>query len=390
VPSISFGRRLSGERPGAPAVAARRQAQAAPDVLDGIPLLTLTFVLVLTSIFAVQRHAVIVQEAGLSTADLLALGGLSHSRVLGAGEWWRLFVTPLLHADTKHLLGNGLALLVLGFKLEPLIGRQWFGATLFLGALGGSLSSLYLNTGDVVSVGASGAILALVATLFMCFLHGEVEDDRGHWLYLTAWIGVPALLPVAWGAENGTDHAAHLGGALAGLVIGSVILTVWRRAHLLSGSRETACWIAGFGLVCTLTASAFAATSYPTAAAKLSGLMPSAGQLNASKLDAQQLAEIERYPNDPRTHYIFAIRHLVAEKGAEAEAELRWIFNRRNELAVLLFPKLVKNAEVLLPVAFDMQRRRDEAISAARSTCLKPSSDPDRKLLSKRNLCPDR
>lgn len=62
---------------------------------------------------------------------------------------------------------NGIALGLAGYALEPLIGRAWFAALFVIGALCGSLASMFLNTGNIVSVGASGAVMALFAAMLM-------------------------------------------------------------------------------------------------------------------------------------------------------------------------------------------------------------------------------
>ena len=98
-----------------------------------------------------------------SVGTLIALGGLNGTLVLHDGEWYRLFSAPLLHGGMVHLGMNGLALLISGGLLERLVGRAWLLALFAIGALGGSLMSLAINPPTLVSVGASGAIMGLLA-----------------------------------------------------------------------------------------------------------------------------------------------------------------------------------------------------------------------------------
>src|SRR5215472_10851767 len=48
-----------------------------------------------------------------SHRTIIALGGLS-GRMVGMGEWWRLFTGPLLHGNLMHLVSNGFALVLAG------------------------------------------------------------------------------------------------------------------------------------------------------------------------------------------------------------------------------------------------------------------------------------
>ena len=54
-------------------------------------------------------------------ASLLAAGALAHERVF-AGELWRLFTAPFLHAGWDHLIGNCIVLYILGMACEHALG----------------------------------------------------------------------------------------------------------------------------------------------------------------------------------------------------------------------------------------------------------------------------
>jgi rhomboid protease GluP len=69
-----------------------------------------------------------------SLSTIFALGVLSRDAVTVAGEWYRLFTAPLLHASTAHLAGNGIALVFGGWVLEVLLGRLWFFTLFTVGA----------------------------------------------------------------------------------------------------------------------------------------------------------------------------------------------------------------------------------------------------------------
>jgi membrane associated rhomboid family serine protease len=134
-----------------------------------LPWLTLVLLAVLVAIFTLENVFVVTPSVELapSIATLFAWGALSRTAVLTGGEWYRLFTAPLLHANLAHILGNGLALLLGGWLLERLIGRLWFFAFFVIGALGGSIMSLVVGPPNLISVGASGALMGLFAALFV-------------------------------------------------------------------------------------------------------------------------------------------------------------------------------------------------------------------------------
>jgi membrane associated rhomboid family serine protease len=129
-----------------------------------LPWLTFALLAVLIGAFAVEiKFPVDVSanhDPGLQT--LIAWGGLSHNAILSRGEWYRLFTAPLLHGGFAHIAGNGVALLLGGWMLERLVGRLWFFAFFAVSALGGSLVSLVVGPANLVSVGASGALMGML------------------------------------------------------------------------------------------------------------------------------------------------------------------------------------------------------------------------------------
>ena len=159
-------------------------------------------------------------------ADLLRkLGGLSRPLVLRDGQWWRFVVSPLLHGGLLHLLLNSLALFIVGPRLEGIVGATWFCAIFAVSCFSGDLFSLLINDPRTVSVGASGGIMGLFATALLVSYRLEESEDRTRLQTGIARMLIPTLMPallipIAGGAQDGVDVAAHLGGALAGFGCG--------------------------------------------------------------------------------------------------------------------------------------------------------------------------
>jgi rhomboid protease GluP len=134
-----------------------------------IPIVTPLLIVVLCCIFALQlQHAPGHFGMSLSGRTLAAQGALEGDHIFRAGEWWRLFTAPWMHASLEHLVGNLIVLGIVGIMLEPLIGPRWFAALYVAGGFGGALASAFLNPPAIPGVGASGAIMGVLGAAFLC------------------------------------------------------------------------------------------------------------------------------------------------------------------------------------------------------------------------------
>ena len=173
-------------------------------------ILGLTSVVSLSTIFSVDRQAFY---------DLLQLD----KPAVAAGEYWRLWSSTLVHGDLLHLLFNMYALWLTG----PIVER-WYGRVRFLGfylacAAAGSAASFVFGS-DIPSVGASGAIFGLFGILLAAGrLHHPVDRQSRA---LVGQLGMWILINLAFGFASGgrIDNAAHIGGLVAGLWLGALIV----------------------------------------------------------------------------------------------------------------------------------------------------------------------
>jgi len=177
-----------------------------------LPPATLAILALLTAIFVAEIHT-----GALASKDgIIAMGALARERV-AAGEYWRLLTAPWLHGGAEHLIGNGVALYILGMVCEAAFGRTQFVVLYVLSGLAGSLMSLAMTTGP--SVGASGEIFGLQAAAIV-LLRRERERllvrDRRVGFVLLVW----AIYTIAGGLTDPfIDNGAHIGGALGGALI---------------------------------------------------------------------------------------------------------------------------------------------------------------------------
>ena len=179
-----------------------------------VPPVTLATLVLLAVIF--------VGEVRLGALDskesIIAMGALARDRVV-AGEYWRLLTAPLLHGGAEHLIGNGIALYILGMVCEAAFGPVQFVVLYVLSGLAGSLVSIVITPGP--SVGASGAIFGLQGAAIV-LLRRERERllvrDRRVGFVLLIW----AIYSIAGGLTDPfLDNGAHIGGALGGALIAS-------------------------------------------------------------------------------------------------------------------------------------------------------------------------
>jgi tetratricopeptide (TPR) repeat protein len=204
------------------------------------PYVTLILTATLAAVYTGENAVSLSEDGSVDPVALYFLGSLSRMQVLQSGEWFRLISAILLHLNGIHLISNIIGLLLIGRYLEPVIGRGWFWAVFGLSGLAGSLASLIWNTEINAAVGASGAILGL----YTCALLSSFTrfSWRRVWVQILLITAIVLSL-VPYSSDRfafRTDDACHFGGAAMGLVLGGVILALWRK--------ETArpSWRAGF------------------------------------------------------------------------------------------------------------------------------------------------
>ena len=137
------------------------------------PPVTLAIIGVLAVIFWAEAAV----GALTSRSGIVAAGALVGERVV-AGEYWRLLSATLLHGSLDHLVGNAIALFILGMVCEHAFGRGQFVVLYAASALAGSLVSLVTSPGP--SVGASGAIFGLQGAAIVLFRTERDQIGRAH------------------------------------------------------------------------------------------------------------------------------------------------------------------------------------------------------------------
>jgi membrane associated rhomboid family serine protease len=186
-------------------------------------------------------------QAVMAGSPLAGVAGLSGPRV-AAGEWWRLFTAGFLHSGLLHLGLNMVGLAVLGPPVERALGRLRFAVLYLVGLAASSLGALLLSPRGL-TVGASGAIFALMGALLMGQRAAGMDIRRSGILGLViANLLFTALVP-------GISIGGHLGGLAGGLLAGALLFH--RRLH--PGLATLAC----LGLAAACTAGALWVAGHP-------------------------------------------------------------------------------------------------------------------------------
>ncbi len=156
--------------------------------------------------------------------DLLRWGGNTLPAVQ-AGQWWRLLTAMFLHGGILHLALNMYALWEAGRQLTRLFGNLGF-LIVYVGAgLAGSALSLHFAARTGVSVGASGAVFGVVGALIAATLRHRDSLPAGRARQMLASLGLFVAISLGYGlAKTGIDNAAHIGGLLAGVAAGALLV----------------------------------------------------------------------------------------------------------------------------------------------------------------------
>ena len=181
-----------------------------------------------TAILLVVLVTMFVVEVATGAADnprrLLRLGALPSGGNLH-GEYWRLFTYSLLHLNTTHLVANVALLAWVGRIVERRIGTP---RLLLVYIAAGVIAGLAIAFKDVadpsfgVSVGASGGVFGLLSASIVLVFRSDMAgfgQDRGVRVGLLACLG----LAIAMSFLPGVSFAGHLGGLVAGTVLGLIV-----------------------------------------------------------------------------------------------------------------------------------------------------------------------
>jgi rhomboid protease GluP len=154
---------------------------------------------------------------------LLRLGARESHLLIAEGELWRLVMPIFLHGGFLHFLFNSFVLMDIGPTVEEVYGSARY---LFLYVFTGIASfvvstvwNIYAAHGFGISIGASGALMGLVGLMLAITTRRGSAMMQAIRMSLIRWV----ILIFVLGFFFRADHAAHVGGLLAGFLLGSVM-----------------------------------------------------------------------------------------------------------------------------------------------------------------------
>jgi rhomboid protease GluP len=363
----------------------------------GAPWLTLALLAALVVVFCIELLAGFDVPTGLlqpSVRTLVALGGSNWTLVVDGGEWHRVISAPFLHGGLIHVALNGLVLLWGGSLLERMLGRAWFAAIYAVSAVTGVLASLAINEPSVVSVGASGALMGLMACLFVTSFHFPPGPVRARLRMASLEVLVPALIPVATSLTGQrVDFGAHIGGALGGALMAVILLSIWPTTERLPRLRRLAAAIGLGGLIAAVATVGKVTGSFQKMQHEIglrAMLIPNS---ELPRTDGQMKAQAEslavRYPRDPRLRLFRGAALLDAGDLPDAERELRAGLADAETLRNLLPPLVEALLRTNLAIILNEDQQKAEAKAIAGPVCRLDAAEnrPNRTRLKRIGLC---
>ncbi len=355
------------------------------------PIATVSLLAVLVLCFLAQVRAGGQWFASPKVTHLYAMGAMQRTAVLSQHEWYRVLTAAFLHGNWLHLLMNMLAIGMSAFIIETMVGSAWMLSVFFLSALGGSLFGLMLNDPGIVSVGASGAGMGLLAAMFALAFRLPTGPAQQQMIQRALQFLIPSMLPLAVRSTEKVDYAAHFGGAVVGGLLGLLVIKRWPRHVATAPFFRISCGVAIAGIALTLYSGRAAILRSRSISHELNleTLVVPNGEIPKDSTEATERVDTwgAKYPRDPRVHLFRAYRALDRNDAllAEREAELGLA---EGELLDQFFPNGSVRLELQATAvdALIAQEKLYEAKLRANPLCER-MSQARRGLWAKRNLC---
>lgn len=182
-----------------------------------------------------QAAVMTVQEAVQTPAGMMVREREHELAASAISPWLTLFSCMFLHGGLMHFLGNMWFLHIFGDNVEDRFGHIGY-ALMYLGTgVVAGLSHLLTNAfSPIPTIGASGAIAGVMGAYLVLYPHSRVNAFMppifsfvlpapvflGIWFIMQTMNGVSAM---GSSASTGVAWWAHIGGFVAGVVLGLVI-----------------------------------------------------------------------------------------------------------------------------------------------------------------------
>jgi len=200
-----------------------------------------TYSLITVNVIVWLFGLLVAPQALLTGSPLAGIGGL-FGPAIAAGQWWRIFTAAFLHSGLIHLGLNMAVLYMLGPSLERALGRIAFLSLYVAGLTAAAVGALLLSP-NAFTVGASGAIFALMGAIIMGQRASGIDPRR------SGIIGLVVINLVFTLVVPGISIGGHLGGLAGGIVAGAIL---FRRSLRPATAVLVCCGLAGVFVVAAL------------------------------------------------------------------------------------------------------------------------------------------
>jgi membrane associated rhomboid family serine protease len=148
--------------------------------------------------------------------------------------YFTLLTSIFMHGGLMHLVGNMLYLWIFGDNVEEVLGHVRYLLVYLALGIGASLCHIALARDSMIpSLGASGAIAGVMGMYVVWFPQNQVRVLMlrtitlmpaliviGFWIVMQLFLGASELSNI--GKQGGVAYAAHVGGALGGILFAFV------------------------------------------------------------------------------------------------------------------------------------------------------------------------
>lgn len=176
--------------------------------------------------------------------DLLTSFGLipANLHLLNPISWLTLITHQFLHGGWYHFLSNIWILFIFGDNVEDRLGSASYLIFYLLGGVtAGLLQAMMTPASQIPSIGASGAIAAVLGAYFLFFPRSRIITlipifffpwfvelpsviYLGFWFVLQLFSGLQSLVSVGGAVNGGIAWWAHIGGFLFGLALAWILM----------------------------------------------------------------------------------------------------------------------------------------------------------------------
>jgi membrane associated rhomboid family serine protease len=200
-------------------VATRRKVPGTQQYIAILRVAPMTTALIAINLLIYVLMAVSTKSIDFSVQTLVNWGG-DYAPLTRNGEWWRLLTSTFVHGGLLHVGLNMWCLLMLGPLAEVAFGKfPYLAAYIATGLCSSLTSTLYHPTS--IGVGASGAIFGVAGFLITPIaLKRLTVYSTGKSSTLKMLVQFALLNLVIGAAIPVVDVSAHVGGLVAGLIIG--------------------------------------------------------------------------------------------------------------------------------------------------------------------------